>query len=135
MKKLHYALQVRFRQISSKLVSYTILYVYPCITFMRKVYTFFKKNVLNSTHHRTFGSLFTAVSEVRIWIVILLGDIIVLFYQRLYNILCLMLSFWVLPGFYESTFLQFLYDIFHVSVIQRSPKLVLHEIFVKIPTY
>ena len=73
----------------------------------------------------------TAVNEVYKSIVYIIGDIIVFFYQRLYGILCLMLTFWLLSDFWWKDFIVvFLYDAFHSGVRQISRKLVFCQIIV-----
>ena len=52
------------------------------------------------THHNSFGSGLTDVTKVRKRIVYILDEIFVLFYQGLYNIPCLMLSFRSPTGFW-----------------------------------
>ena len=55
----------------------------------------------NVAHCNLFVLGLPAIDEVHNHIVYILDDIIVLFYQILYGILCLMLTFRFLPVFYE----------------------------------
>ena len=51
------------------------------------------------THDNPFVLGLTAGNEVLKRIIFIIDDIIVLFYGRLYDMLCLTLGFWFLPDF------------------------------------
>ena len=70
-------------------------------------------------HHNPYGLVLPAVNEVRKCIVSLLENLFILFYHSLYNILCLMLSFWFIPGFDENISLHFLYVLISTSGLYK----------------
>ena len=65
-----------------------------------KVCQLLRKYICGVTRHKTFGFGLTVVNEVCRHKVFILGNTIVLFYWFLYDILCLMLRFFLLTGFW-----------------------------------
>ena len=65
-------------------------------------------------HHKLLVLGLTAVNELCDYIVCVLDNIIVFIYQRLYNILYLMISFWFLSGFYERILLHLFYTMYYM---------------------
>ena len=70
-----------------------------------------------------------ALNKVHRCTVFILDNIYFLIIPILINILFLLLSFWLSPGFGQKGFIEiFLHNSFHVGVIKITPKKILHTI-------
>ena len=122
---LHDAFSVGVRQIIPRIILHTTLNIYPNSTFMneglwtdQKIYVccdslwyiWYSINVV-VTHNKIFGSLSRFVNEVCMHIVLVADNIIVFLYQILYNILCLLLSFWFPPCFIWNNCVAIVYTL------------------------
>ena len=90
---------------------------------------FFRNFMCDLTHQNSFGLGWTAVNEFRGRILYILDNIMIFLYRCIYDIMCFVLSFWFLPGFWWRNFIViFLHDALHARIRRIIQKSVLHKI-------
>ena len=125
---LHNECHVGVRQRTPWLILHKILNVYTRTNLWIKGCQLFRKFICDVNHHNTFRSGLTYVNELHRHIFIILDNIIVLFFKRLFDILCLMLSFGPHQFLMKVFPCNFFHNPFNVGIRLTIPKLKFHKI-------